>query len=542
MLIDKSLKPNYYLITLLTIDPDDITKSKMLELDPETIEAGVFMDKECKIPAPISDPRYHLKPGEHEILSANPEEGGYIKLNADGYIPFQYLDKHVLALWFEFENTAEMLANNDYNAVKHHGHLVMVHDYSDDPRIEHPLGRMWAIYRLEGNNPRDINSWHMIFYEAWFREYIHWEDIPKDIQSTVQQIDEMVAHSHQHFAADTLEKFGVDAEGNLTFNGIRLTLRKDIKTINIITKYPYNELLVGDMGHEILYRGEYQPTSDHDSDGRPYLVGDVSGYYEDNTEIREPKPINVTNADKMNRFFKNCTSLERIPFMDVAFVQEMDEFCRGCTRLTSVASMRYDHVTTMAYAFSGCLSLSYLPSMNLNECTNVAGMFNETGLIRIGEIIGSKIEYAEMLFADCPDLEVLPKIDLSKAYDLTAVCYNCKSLTSAKLDTGNAVSLNIAFAYCENLESVEIDMSKCISANQIFDGCTNLDHVVIKGDIRVSLDFTGTKINLADATNIVNSLPETDKHLSITLTGTPGSKVNSVSVAKAERKGWTIIR
>jgi hypothetical protein len=220
MLIDKSLKPNYYLITLLTIDPDDITKSKMLELDPETIEAGVFMDKECKIPAPISDPRYHLKPGEHEILAANPEEGGYIKLNADGYIPFEYFDKHVLALWFEFENTAEMLANNDYDAVKHHGHLVMVRDYSDDPRIEHPLGRMWAIYRLEGNNPRDINSWHMIFYEAWFREYIHWEDIPKDIQSTVQQIDDMVAHSHHHFSADTLDKFGVDADGNLwtTYN------------------------------------------------------------------------------------------------------------------------------------------------------------------------------------------------------------------------------------------------------------------------------------------------------------------------------------
>jgi hypothetical protein len=180
--------------------------------------------------------------------------------------------------------------------------------------------------------------------------------------------------------------------------------------------------------------------------------------------------------------------------------------------------------------------------MNLNECTDVTAMFNETGLIRIGEIIGSKIEHAEMLFADCPDLEVLPKIDLSKADDLTAVCYNCKSLTSVKLDTGNAVSLNIAFTYCENLESVEIDMSKCVSANQIFEGCTNLDHVVIKCDIRVSLDFSGTKINLADATNIVNSLPETDKHLTITLTGTPGSKVNSVAVAKAERRGWTIIR
>ena len=544
MLIDKSLKPNYYLITLLVIDPNDITKSKMVELDPMTVEAGVFMDKEMKIPAPISDPAHHLLPGERQILNANPEEGGFIKLDVDGYVPMKYMDRHCIALWFEFANVTEMLSNNDYDPVQHHGHLVMVRDYGDDPNVPNPIApNMWAVYRLEGDNPHEIDSWRMIFFEAHFREYIKWEDIPDGPRSTVAAIDEMVSRSHPHFNRDVLDRLSVDEDGNLTFDGITFMLRTDFNAINILTKFPYNELLVGDIGHEVIYRGDYQPTSDTDSDGRTYMYGDISGYYEDNIEMEtNPNNLNVSNAEKMNRFFKHCDSLTTINFMDIAFVEELDEFCFGCINLKNIATMSYHRAKTMVAAFFDCVSLKVMPPMDLTNCENVSSMFYDAGVERIGNITGSKIKYASELFANCKNLLELPKIDLSQVEDLHSLCKNCKSLSSVKLDTSSATDLSDAFYNCTGLQTLEIDMGSCTFADGIFDNCPELEYVIIHGDVNVNLDFSQTKLSIAAGTNIVDNLPLTNRHLSIILTNTPASKISSISVVRAERKGWTVIR
>jgi hypothetical protein len=305
---------------------------------------------------------------------------------------------------------------------------------------------MWAIYRLEGDNPRDTDSWCMVFNEARFHEYYKWEDIPDGPRSTVEQINTMMSHTHPHFNKDVLDKLAVDENGDLTFDGIRITLRKEFNAINILTQYPYNELLVGDFGHEVTYRGDYQPTSDTDSENRIYLTGDVSGYYEGRADlVVPPGNINVSNAEKMNRFFKHCTSLENIPFMDIAFVEELDEFCAGCISLASIATMSYHRTKTMIAAFQDCINLKTLPSMDLDACENICGMFFNSGLEHIGELKGSKITHASELFYGCTALEALPKVDLSKVEDLSGVCHACESITSARIDSSSATNLDNAF-------------------------------------------------------------------------------------------------
>ena len=545
MLIDKSAKKNYYLITLLTIDPDDPEKTRMMELDPMTVEAGVFMDKECKIPCPISDPRYHITPEIREMMHISPIEGGFVTLDANGWIPMEYMDKHLIACYFEFANVTEMLANNDFDPVAQHGRMVMVRDFSDEPGTDIPdeFSGMWAIYRLEGNNPREFSSWHRIFFEAHFREYVRWEDLDHGIQSTVLEIDKMVQDSHAHINYEVLRALTVNEDGKLVFNGHEIMNRDEFIAIGILTNYPYTNMRVGDFGHDVTYSGEYVPTSDTDSDGNTYLVGDVSGYYENDTTLIEPKKINVTGAEKMNRFFKGCSRLETIPFMDTANVKEADEFCADCVWLYNLATLNFNKCVTMHHAFLRCFALNSIPSMDLRNCENVECMFADCHSVKaIGEMVGHKIKYARGLFYHCYELEALPEVDLSQVEDLSNLCTDCAELDGAHINSSSAKNLSEAFKGCFSMKTVEVDISSYENIEGIFDGCDELTNITLHGQLKDSFDFSNTKISLESATAIVDNLPVVTGYHALTFTGTPGSKVNSISVAQAERKGWTIIR
>ena len=543
MLIDKTLKPNYYSITLLILDPKDPTQTKMIEADPMTIEQGVFMDKDCKIPAPISDMRYHLTPEEHDLLRKSPEEGGFLILNERGYLPLEYFDKHVLALYYEFDSVADMLANNDYDPVLHHGHLVMVRDFGDDPVIPNAKEGYWAVYRLNGDNPRDRLSWEPIFQQQLFRDDVTWANVDPGFRATVEEIDRLVADAHQHINKEILKRFTVNADGRLCFDGVKLTLRKDFRAINILTKPPYGELLVGDMGHDISYHGDYQPTSDNDYEGMPYLTGDISGYYEGDETLIVPPKMNVTNADKMNRFFKNCINLTTIPFMDIAGVKEFEEFCENCKSLTTVTTMYYTQARTMHKAFANCTALTTMPELDLSRCEDISYIFlYDTNLTHIGDIKGYSITEASCAFMGCNSLKTLPRVDLSKVENLSSLCAGCVSMESASINSEAAITLEDAFFACGELTEVVVDMSSCEDATDIFKGCNKLVDVTINGELHTSIDFSETAISLASATMIVDNLPEVRHPQTLIFTGTPGSRVNSYSVAKAERKGWTIIR
>jgi hypothetical protein len=115
-------------------------------------------------------------------------------------------------------------------------------------------------------------------------------------------------------------------------------------------------------------------------------------------------------------------------------------------------------------------------------------------------------------------------------------------MDSARVNSSSAENLDYAFKGCMSIQSIEIDVSSCTSMKGIFDGCDELRDVIINGNLTNSIDFSNTKLGLDSATEIVNNLPEVSGHKSLIFTNTPASKVNSISVAKAERKGWTIIR
>lgn len=197
----------------------------------------------------------------------------------------------------------------------------------------------------------------------------------------------------------------------------------------------------------------------------------------------------------------------------------------------------------MHHAFLRCFALPSIPSMDLRNCENVECMFADCHSVKaIGEMVGHKIKYARGLFYHCYELEALPEVDLSQVEDLSNLCTDCAELDEAHINSSSAKNLSEAFKGCFSMKTIEVDISSYENIEGIFDGCEELTNITLHGQLRDSFDFSNTKISLESATAIVDNLPEVTGYHALTFTGTPGSKVNSISVAQAERKGWTIIR
>ena len=100
-------------------------------------------------------------------------------------------------------------------------------------------------------------------------------------------------------------------------------------------------------------------------------AGDISGFWSSETAgVKENALISMfegctaltevnavfdlSNTDNINRMFRGCTSLRRVPDMYYFHIEYMQNFCDGCTSLEYIPLLDTQNVVNMSGAFRNC--------------------------------------------------------------------------------------------------------------------------------------------------------------------------------------------
>ena len=96
----------------------------------------------------------HIPRGYKELLSKPATEGGLVKLNKQGVIPYEYINPKSIVLYFSYDDFNDLLEHNNLDPDEDYGRLVMVSNIGESSN-----GRSWGIYRLIGRDTHSIDSY-----------------------------------------------------------------------------------------------------------------------------------------------------------------------------------------------------------------------------------------------------------------------------------------------------------------------------------------------------------------------------------------------
>ena len=159
-------------------------------------------------------------------------------------------------------------------------------------------------------------------------------------------------------------------------------------------------------------------------------------------------------------------------------------------KLTTIEGLQYfdtSEVTTAKSAFQGCSSLNILDlrSLSMPKLKNASGMFMNCGakIIRLFQS-GNKLTNAEMMFAQCTNLESINFLDHLDTYSVTTMkdmFYLCSSLKTLDLNTwntGKVENMSDMFNGCSSLTTIyggpKWYLKSVNESKTMFHNCTQL--------------------------------------------------------------------
>ena len=495
----------HHALTLLGINPST-SEGTLIEYYPTTSIKNVFLTKD------------DTEPREHRLMTTSPLVGGIVCLDQNGWIPFEYFDKTCFAMYFDFPTYHDMLRDNVFKP-EHYGRMVLVWDIRDHEPTYTDEKPVWGVYRLIGN-PHQESGWQKIFMEKYDSRTITWDMIPKEIQSTVQEIDTMVRLSHSHPDKSALDSFDIDDEGRLCYKDKRLMMRDEFQSLFMPINEEQTRKLRGGDSAAIIYSehavvtpvpATYVDTSDLET---------IEGFYKDRADISEILHMETGRFNSFNEFAHNCYNLVKVPTLDYTNTVSMRESFMNCTRLKTFYGITAPNLKYLIDTWNNCKNLRF-----------------------IGKIEGAhNIEHISGAFLGCESLEDFPDIDLSTTKFFDSFCSGCKSLTAFnKLIT--PVNFHRAFFGCTSLESVKtINFNRCRDLDECFEGCTNLKTVtILPGTLKKSISFKNTSLQISSLIEIIEGLPEISTEKTINVINTPASGISFTYRQLARDKGWTIV-
>lgn len=531
-----------YALTFTVVDPDDETKT--IEYYPKTFANGIYLDKYQKLPLVEWMKENHLTEEFQRLLRAPDIKDRILMLDERGYVPMQYLDKLMIALYVEYNDMHDMLSSSRYNPVQDHGRLVLVKDARQSTildRYKNTSRPFWAVFRLIGNDTSVEDSWQLIFHEHQMDKIHTWEDIAADFRSTIEEIDEMVRIRHDHSNYKTLNGFE-EKDGHLYYRNKRIIMRDEINAI-IATRTRQN-ISDGDLALHISSSQTYREKTD--STPSPIILsGNAASYYEGSDMAKSPPLLNMRDVIVADRFFANCNELEEIDYLELDNTNSAIQMCVNCGKLKRFSALtnfkKCQNTTSM---MENCTSLVRFPGFDGDSLSTVDRMFaNDISLEYIGNIANTQILSAREFLKGCKVLKHIPNIKLDQAQDLYYAFSGCEALIDVFISTKMAENMDGLFYGCTNLKRVfGLDFGRCRRANDIFVGCPNLEFVeIVPKSLKTSLSFGGTNLSIECAENIIANLP-TVRSATLYISNTPASRISNTYITLANEKGWQIAR
>lgn len=550
----KAVDKEFY-VTLIVIDEDDITKTK--EYYPKSYANGIYLRKKLfgnTFLEHMEDKDELLHPTEDELnlIRRTPEEGGIVKLDSEGRIPIKYTNPTTIALYYNYNTVYDLINSATFELPKDYGRLVMVKDSYGDPRSKNK--HKWTLYRYIGPVTDNILSYQVLITELDIDLVFTWDQFTADMQSSIQEIDDMVRLSHSHDNFQVIDRFHIDHDGNLNFRGIPISIREKIQSFVLGKDVEDVFLLNGDMGIQILSVRQIDTdlspaaTVDDNQICAPITTirGDCSNMFKARTDLTESPRLYTNLMTKADHFFDGCINLESIDWYDFKNVISANYFANDCQSLKSFPALKFDNLEN-AESFLASSGIINFGDLNAPKLKDLHNFFNNCVRLKsVDNIIVPSVTSIDNMFYNCVSLENLPYIiDIRNTLYAEFSFFACRSLKHVgKIISPKLVLANQMFANCTKLISIEeIDFSSCTSASNIFTGCTELQHVGIKpGTLKTDISFFNTNLTLTSLRKIIKDLPPVN-NCTITINYTQAAaSITDEEIANARVKGWTIQR
>ena len=464
------------------------TEDGLMTLLPRTVAEQVYMVDGHTVADHIHSDK-HLLPTERFAFDRINQAGGFLVLDANGYVPLGFIDKSMIAIQTEFADINDMLTNG---ATTTQGYLVWVVDASADPELK---GRhTWAIYRRNNNpDPSTLDGWTCLTAGLTLDINLSWDYLPGKPNSSSAEIDSMVADSHKHTSKNALDEIsGTDEK--VSYKG--RSIAYDDAVIRFYDKDQYDGTLrVGDFWLKSSYSQQWWYDTTIENAG----VSCYEKYRDFDTMVTSPK-VRTHNTVDMTRMFYDDVALKEVQQYKVNSVKTFTQMFAGCTSLQYVPTMGTYNGENFDQMFDGCIKLKTSPEMALDNAKSVYKMFN-----------------------GCTSLEyVLP-------FGSTA----------------NVTNFREWFSGCDSLKKIysPIDFSSATNVVGMFHDCIDLEEVAfVPGTLKTSLSLENTNLSLECMIDIINGLPSVINSPTLTLTDIPAvGEIPESVVNTAMLKGWTIV-
>ena len=534
-------------VTLLAVDKDDPTKVK--EFYPSMYAGKVFTD--------ISETNTvidhivealenkHIPRGYKDLLSKPATEGGLVKLNKQGVIPYEYINPKSIVLYFSYDDFNDLLEHNNLDPDEDYGRLVMVSDIGESSN-----GRSWGIYRLIGRDTHSIDSYQRIISHREMDRTADWSEFASLFKHTPEEIDEGVSKTHYHENQKVLDNITEHDDGYVYYHGKRISVREDFRAI-IATKDPnLNDVLNGDLA---LKLESERPKSDVEPKEPlteiKILEGNCDYEYRGDDTITQGPLLRTNKVTSTKGFFESCINLTSIPAYDMRSVVTADDMFKDCAKLQGIPGFNFEALTSANYfcANSGIKSISEIVATRL-----ISGDYMFYNCTKLQSIDLIKLPNAKDLnyaFGLCTSLgSINSDINLTQAINLRGLFFKCRSLKHVnKVITPRATIMTEMFKDCISLRDIAyIDFTNCTNAEDMFSGCASLKHVGIKEQsLHINLSLANTRLDEVSIRKILKELPNvvSEGGYTLDITNTPAAdSLLESEVSAMLVYGWTIKR
>ncbi len=433
----------------------------------------------------------HLRGAERAGLDACNLPGGFVKLDARGYVPKDLIKGSLLAIGTEFATIHDML---EHGAEVISGGICMVVDATEDPNIRHK----WGIYRRKLNSDAywSLDGWECICNGQSIDLSMAWEDIEGVPDSTGPEIDDMVSKAHTHPDKILLDNIA-ELNNHANFKGHEIAYYEEVPQF-ITSDYDNGMLRIGDFWLKHSYGQQWwtDPTIEYAGDTcyEKYMGLDT---------MREAPKLRTSDSTSFCRMFYRDYDLEGMQQYDTAKGVDFTQMFYECTSLHVVPCMATSEGEQFDEMFYKTISLEYSPEMDLSKAVSVKGMYS-----------------------GCEVLEyVLP----------------FKS-------TSHVTNMIQWFNGCSSLKKIfdPIDFSSITSEARVasmFNQCLDLEEVeFVENTLKVSLSLENTNLTRESLLGILQGLPTVTNSPTLTLTGIPNlSTISESDFQTARVKGWTLV-
>lgn len=534
-------------ISLLVVNKDN--NDVIDEFYPQTLSRKVFLDASEKntILDHINDllDNKHVPRSAISLLKNTPENGGLVKLNEDGVIPFKYTNPKSIVLYFEYKDIQDLLDNNNLDPDEDYGRLVMVSDIGQSNQ-----GRSWGIYRLIGRDTHSIDSYQRIISPLEMDRTADWSEFAELFKHTPDEIDEAVNVSHDHSNKEVLDNITEHDDGYLYYHGKRISVRDDFRAIVTTKDANLADVLNGDLAVKLeSERDKVEITPLEPITEIKVLEGNRDYEYRGDDTITSGPLLRTSKLTSAKGFFTSCINLSSIPWYDTKSITAVDEMFKDCPSLQAIHSFNFSKLETADY-FCANSGIKSLPEIYAPRLTSGKYMFYNCEKLQTVERI--KIPNAKdvsFLFANCSSLTAINSdIDLVQATNTESMFDTCRSLKYiTDVNTPRTTNMRNMFKNCVSLRDVSyIDFSSCKDATDMFLGCGCLKHVRIKGhSLHTNLSLAQTNLDEASIRKILNELPNvvSEGGYTLDITNTPAAdSLLEAEVSAMLVLGWTIKR